>query len=322
MYACAMARLTSPLTTRFAPSPTGRLHVGHAYAALFAARLAEATAGTCLLRFEDLDQSRSRVAYEQEILAELGWLGLQVPSPVMRQSGRNAAYGHALQRLSDQGLVYPCFCTRKEIIAEIEAASAAPHLRRAGPDGPLYPGTCRRLSADERAGRLAQGEPHALRLNATRLAEHLSTRPITYTELLTDQAEATAPVPRPIDPCLFGDAVLRRKDAAASYHLAVVVDDAASGITLVTRGADLAPAIHLQRALQEALGLPEPLYAHHRLLTDETGKRLATRSHALSLAALKEKGLKRTALETLFDKAGGDLEGEIQATLSRLEKRA
>ncbi len=264
-----------PETTRFAPSPTGWLHLGHAFAALFAAQ--QADGGRFLIRLEDIDATRARPEYEEAIFEDLAWLGLSWEKPVRRQSDHFEDYRAALSQLEDKGLLYPCFCTRREIQDEIARAGNAPQ----GPDGPLYPGTCRHLDADERQQRLASGAAYALRLDAAK-ALALLDAPLTFTEL--SRGEMTA------DPSIFGDVVLARKDTPASYHLAVVVDDALQGITLVTRGEDLLPATHLHRLLQYLLGLPVPRWHHHRLITDETGKRLAKRDDARSLRSLREAG--------------------------------
>jgi glutamyl-Q tRNA(Asp) synthetase len=271
----------APPVTRFAPSPTGELHLGHAYAALFAWRHAGADPVRFRLRIEDLDAGRSRPEWEAAIRRDLAWLGISTDAPAMRQSERAEAYRAALDRLDAAGLLYPCFCTRADIRAEIEGAGAAPHLPRHGPDGPLYPGTCRRLDPIERRARIAAGEGHALRLDVARAQTQTGT--LTWTDRARGKHTAT--------PALFGDVVLARKDAAASYHLAVTVDDAAQGVTLVTRADDLLPATHLHRLLQALLGLPVPLWHHHPLLTDEMGKRFAKRDRALTLRALREAGL-------------------------------
>jgi glutamyl-Q tRNA(Asp) synthetase len=257
--------------TRFAPSPTGYLHLGHALAALIAAESGD----DFRLRIEDLDQTRSREDYVAAIFDDLHWLGLSWKEPVLRQSARMVAYRQALSLLEQEGLLYPCFCTRKEIAEEIARASEAPH----GPDGPLYPGTCRSLSGTEAQERIAAGAPYALRLDA-RVAARRS-GPLTFREHGTDLA---------VDPLLFGDLVLARKDVPAAYHLAVVVDDAFEGITLVTRGEDLLPATHVQRLLQALLGLPEPAYAHHRLILDEEGRKFSKRDHAVTLRTLRDRG--------------------------------
>lgn len=264
------------MTTRFAPSPTGRLHLGHAYAALVAHELARRHQGRFLLRFEDIDHTRVRPEHYEGIEEDLGWLGLRWDAPPMRQSGRREAYRQARDRLADLDVLYPCFCTRREIREEIARMGHAPH----GPEGPLYPGTCRALSPDERRNRLAADEPHCWRLDATAARERSG--PLTF----HDRRAGTIPV----DPGLLGDVVLARRDIATSYHLAVVVDDAAQQITDVTRGEDLLPSTHVHRLLQSLLGLPEPRYLHHLLVTDEEGHRLATRDEARTLATLRAAG--------------------------------
>lgn len=262
-------------TTRFAPSPTGWLHFGHAYAALFAAQ--QADGGRFLIRLEDIDATRARPEYEEAIFEDLAWLGLSWEKPVRRQSDHFEDYRAALGQLEAKGLLYPCFCTRREIQDEIARAGNAPQ----GPDGPLYPGTCRHLDADERQKRLASGDAYALRLDVNQALQLIDT-PLTFTEL--SRGEITA------DPSIFGDVVLARKDTPTSYHLAVVVDDALQSISLVTRGEDLLPATHLHRLLQHLLGLPVPRWHHHRLITDESGKRLAKRDDARSLKSLRQSG--------------------------------
>ncbi|UCH74407.1 MAG: tRNA glutamyl-Q(34) synthetase GluQRS [Rhodospirillales bacterium] len=262
--------------SRFAPSPTGRLHIGHAFSALFAARAAGRAGGQFLLRIEDIDAGRCRREFEDAIYADLTWLGLAWERPVRRQSEHLADYRAALDKLSEISVLYPCFCTRKDITREIEAAGRAPH----GPDGPLYPGTCRALSAGERADRLAAGAPHALRLDMARAASLAG--PLTF----SDRERGTIAV----DGAGCGDVVLARKEVATSYHLAVTVDDAIQGVTLVTRGADLLHATHVHRILQALLGLPAPDYWHHRLLTGADGRRLAKRDRSLTLAALRHAG--------------------------------
>ncbi|TDH64622.1 tRNA glutamyl-Q(34) synthetase GluQRS [Dankookia rubra] len=263
--------------TRFAPSPTGLLHLGHAHAACFAAALAEAAGGRFLLRLEDIDPTRCRPEFAAAAEADLAWLGLRWDGPVRVQSRHLPDYRAALDRLAARGLVYPCFCTRGAIQREIAASGHAPH----GPDGPLYPGTCRRLPPAERAARIAAGEPHALRLD---MAAALAVAPpdLSFHELGEGRLRC--------DPAQFGDAVLARKEVPASYHLCVTHDDALQGVTLVTRGADLKPATHLHRLLQALLGWPEPAYAHHGLLLGPNGRRLAKRDRAPTLRALREAG--------------------------------
>ena len=262
--------------TRFAPSPTGHLHLGGAYSALFSAARAAAAGGVFLVRVEDIDRARCRVAYETSILDDLTWLGLDWPRPVRRQSEHLDDYAAALERLGGMGLLYRCFCTRSDIQAEIAAAGRAPH----GPDGPVYPGTCRRLDPARSDDRVAAGEPFALRLDgqrAIRVAGSLRWR---------DRDRGT----HEADPGRFGDVVLARKDVPTSYHLSVTVDDHLQGVTLVTRGEDLFEASHLHRLLQALLGLDVPDYAHHPLIRDGSGRRLAKRDRSLTLQALREAG--------------------------------
>ncbi len=265
-----------PEVTRFAPSPTGWLHLGHAYAALFAQEAA-GQGGRFLIRLEDIDGTRARPEYEEAIFEDLAWLGLSWETPVRRQSDHFDDYRAALAKLEALNVLYPCFCTRREIQEEIARAGNAPH----GPDGPLYPGTCRSRDATERKTRIAAGEAYALRLDVSQ-AMLLVLHELAWTDRERGRFKA--------QPDVFGDVVLARKDTPASYHLAVVVDDALQGITLVTRGEDLMEATHLHRLLQELLGLPVPEWHHHRLITDENGKRLAKRDDARSLRSLRTAG--------------------------------
>ena len=268
------------IVTRFAPSPTGYLHLGHAFSALIASDAGRA--GRFLLRIEDIDRGRSREEFVEAIFEDLGWLGLRWEEPVLRQSARFPAYRKALDLLEEQGVLYPCFCTRADIAAEIARSAEAPH----GPDGALYPGTCRTLSAAERRARIESGTPYALRLDSRKAAARLPQ--LTFVEA-TLETETTGNQVT-VDPLLFGDVVLARKDVPASYHLAVVVDDAEQGVTLVTRGRDLLRAAHIQRVLQELLRLPAPRYAHHRLILDENGRKLSKRDGATSLRMLRLNG--------------------------------
>ncbi len=276
-----------PYTTRFAPSPTGRLHLGHAYAALVASDMATASGGTFLLRIEDIDGRRARPEFERGIFDDLKWLGLSWPGPIMRQSERMKAYGVAIAALRSRDLIYPCFCTRKDIAAEIGASGAAPHATTMGPDGPIYPGICKTMSPGERRRRIAAGDAHALRLHMDR-ALNLINGPLVFQECAEGMNGESGTITA--TPEIFGDVVLARKEVATSYHLAVVVDDAAQGVTLVTRGRDIFPSTHLHRLLQALLDVPTPAYLHHQLICDENGKRLAKRNDALSLAALRESG--------------------------------
>ena len=271
-----------PVVTRFAPSPTGHLHLGHAHSALAGWRRARAAGGRFLLRIEDIDPGRCRPDFAAAIEADLAWLGLDWDGPVRVQSAHLAEYRAALDALAARGLLYPCFCTRADIAREIAESGAAPHLAPAGPDGPLYPGTCRRLPPGAAAARIAAGAAHALRLDMGRA---LACAPAGLT--CTDQGEGC----RACHPARFGDVVLARKDIPASYHLCVTHDDALQGVTLVTRGADLKPATDLHRLLQVLMGWPEPAYAHHGLLTDAAGRRLAKRDRAATLRDLRAAGV-------------------------------
>ncbi len=264
------------VTTRFAPSPSGPLHVGHLLAALQARRLADAHGGRCLLRVEDID-TRCRDPHWVELIHEdLAWLGLTFEGEVMVQSRRMGVYEATLERLRQMGLLYPCFCTRSEIRAQVEELGRAPHATL----GYLYPGTCRRLPPELVEERLARGEAHAWRLDMQRVQDLIGC------PLWHDLRRGT----QRCVPTAYGDVVLGRKDLPASYHLSVVVDDAEQGVTHVTRGEDLFEATHIHRALQGVLGLPVPLYCHHALLRDNEGKRLAKRDGARSLASLREAG--------------------------------
>jgi glutamyl-Q tRNA(Asp) synthetase len=264
--------------TRFAPSPTGRLHLGHALAAQVAFELA-ATAphGEFLLRHEDLDQPRVRPEFYAEIEADLRWLGITWSGEPLRQSSRQPAYEAALSRLRGLNLLYPCFCTRREILAEAATITSAPH----GSEGPLYPSTCRRLGRDQQQANIAAGIAHSWRFDAAAAAARCGV--LTFQDLRFGLVA--------VDEKLLGDVVLARKDIGPAYHLAVVVDDAFQQITHVSRGEDLLPATHVQRLLQQLLGLPEPVYLHHPLISDAAGKRLAKRADAASIAAYRAAGI-------------------------------
>lgn len=262
--------------TRFAPSPTGYLHLGHAHSALFGWRIARESGGRFLLRIEDIDGARCTPEFEAAILEDLAWLGLDWEMPPRRQSEHMADYAAALAKLEARGLLYPCFCTRKDIRAEIERAGQAPH----GPDGPLYPGTCRDLNAEEREAHMADGRAYALRLDVEKAVT--SAGPLTWRD--RERGELAA------DPASLGDVVLARKEIATSYHLAVTLDDADQGITLVTRGEDLFHTTHAHRLLQALLGLPVPEWRHHGLITGTDGERLAKRADAQSIRAFREAG--------------------------------
>lgn len=280
---------SSPIVTRFAPSPTGRLHIGHAYSAFFAYNKAREHGGRFILRIEDIDSGRCRPEFEQGIYEDLRWLGLAweelEEGQVRRQSEHMDDYRVALRKLEDMGLIYPCFCTRKDIQAEIANAPSAPH----GPEGALYPGTCRKLGSPEREARIAAGEAYALRLDmATALA--CVGAPLFWEDLAKGRQEA--------HPEILGDVVLARKDTPASYHLCVTLDDHLQGVTCVTRGEDLFHASHLHRLLQHLLGLNVPVWHHHPLLLDEEGKRFAKRNQSVTLQSLRAQG--KTPQEVLL----------------------
>ncbi len=259
-------------TTRFAPSPTGYLHLGHARAAFNAARAGR----RFLLRIEDIDRTRCRPLYTQALLEDLAWLGLHWENPVRQQSQHLGDYQAALERLTALGLTYVCTCTR----ADMASSASAPHF---GPAGLVYPGTCRQRGL--RPGMA----PFAVRLNMAEAVQRLG--PLPWHDLHVGEQTA--------DPLPFGDVVLARKDTPTSYHLAVVVDDALQGVTLVTRGDDLFTATHVHRVLQALLGLPTPLYAHHPLLTNRDGERLSKRQGAIALRDLRAQGITPARIEAL-----------------------
>jgi glutamyl-Q tRNA(Asp) synthetase len=272
--------------TRFAPSPTGYLHLGHAYSALTAFRAAQEAGGGFILRIEDIDQTRCKPELEEAIYEDLRWLGLDWKEPVRRQSDHLEDYAKALQPLIDNCVVYRCFKTRKEILEEI---ARAPHLARDGPEGPQYVGAP--LAAYEERSLLAQGAPFAWRLSLEAARERLGARfdALSFTEETLDPPHAQRVVKA--TPEIFGDVVIARKDAGTSYHLASVHDDALQGVTHVIRGEDLYAAAHLHCLLQELLEYPAPVYRHHKLVTDESGKRLAKRDKGATLRALRERGV-------------------------------
>ncbi len=270
------------IVTRFAPSPTGPLHLGHAFSALTAADLAASSGGRFLLRIEDIDRSRARPEWERLIEEDLTWLGLDWPRPVMRQSDRLPVYHAALDRLWTSGLLYPCTCHRRDI----EAAARAPQEGGepvVGPDGIVYPGTCRHRH--DRSGPMPYALP--LRLDMAAAMQRVG-------DLTAAKEIGAAPV-APTEPShmidTIGDVVLSRRDMGTSYHLSVVVDDAAQAVTHVVRGADLSDATPIHLLLQRLLGLPAPIYLHHRLIRDEAGKRLAKRDDARAISAYRADGL-------------------------------
>lgn len=273
--------------TRFAPSPNGYLHLGHAMSALTGFRAARDAGGRFLLRIEDIDTGRARPEFEQAIYDDLAWLGLNWEQPVRRQSEHFADYAAALARLAD--LTYPCFCTRKDIEAEIARSPAAPH----GPEGALYPGICRHLPDAERRRRIDAGHTFAVRLDVARAMA--AAGPLRWHDRLRGDIAA--------DPASLGDVVLARKDIPSSYHLAVTVDDALQGVTLVTRGEDLFHATHIHRLLQALLDLPVPDYWHHGLVRDAQGERLAKSKAAPALRDLRAAGMSAQEVLALLPKS-------------------
>ena len=267
---------------RFAPSPNGYLHLGHAYSAFRNAQLARDLGGSLLLRIEDIDVDRCRREFEDAIYEDLRWVGIEWQEPVRRQSEHFSDYSCALEDLTDRGLLYPCFCSRTEIARSVSGSRNWPR----DPDGaPLYPGTCKHMSKDERARRLASGQHAALRIDMDEALAHAGT--------LLGWREYGEGEPRDVsaEPQLWGDAVIGRRDIPASYHIAVVVDDAIQGITDVVRGMDLFNATSLHRLLQALLDLPAPNYRHHRLLLDPTGNKLSKSARAKSIRSLRLDGL-------------------------------
>jgi len=279
---------SSALITRFAPSPTGHLHKGHAYSALKASQLARESGGRFLLRIEDIDDTRCRPENTPQIFEDLTWLGLSWERPVRTQSEHLEDFHAAARTLTEAGWLYPCFCTRKDILREIESTAPPRH----GNDGPLYPGTCRQLSGDERSTRIAEGGGHAMRVDINKALEHLGGAPSWLDAIKGPQSGR---------PETLGDAVIVRKDIGTSYHIAVVHDDALQGITDIVRGVDLFDSTHIHRVLQELLGYPEPTYHHHELLTDEAGERLAKRNQSLTLKSLRENGVPPEEIRASFE---------------------
>jgi len=298
------------MVTRFAPSPTGRLHVGHGWSALLAMDMARAAGGAFRLRIEDIDGTRSRAEHVAGIIEDLRWLGVAWDGEVVCQSQRLGAYEAALDRLRAMGLLYPCSCTR----SDIQASLTAPH----GPEGPVYPGTCRGLGAGERARRIAAGDAHAWRIDMVAAVARVGAvrwralafstssfprrrEPISHAIMSTPGWEMgprlrgdddkKGETLHSADPLAHGDVVLARKDAPASYHLSCTLDDAAMGVSHVLRGDDLKGATDIHRLLQALLGLPSPVYCHHPLLVGPDGRRLAKRDGSIALADLRAQGV-------------------------------
>lgn len=282
---------------RFAPSPNGYLHLGHAYSALLNQRLADETGGRLLLRIEDIDPERSRPVFEAAIGEDLTWLGLRWEQKPRRQSDHMAEYRAALEQLTRRSLAYPCFCSRAEIA---EACARGTNFPRDPDSAPLYPGTCRDLSPDERARKISGGARFSLRLDMAKALAEIAA-PLTFREF-HESRDGVAVV---AEPALWGDALIGRRDAPASYHLACVLDDGLQGVTDVVRGADLETATGLHRLLQALLGLGAPDYHHHRLVLDEQGRKLAKSKSALPLRRLRAAGATPESLRALLARTMG-----------------
>jgi glutamyl-Q tRNA(Asp) synthetase len=281
--------------TRFAPSPNGWLHLGHAYSALTGAHLAAQAEGTFILRLEDIDVGRARAHFVDGIYQDLDWLGLTWPEPVMVQSQRFEIYEAALKKLRAAGLVYPCWATRREIMAAINDKTAKGESWPRDPDGaPLYPGLYRHLPDSKRRALMWEGGSYAWRLDMQKALEQIGT-PLRFSE--TGQGDARE---IELDPALYGDVVLARKDVPTSYHLAVVVDDAAQAITHVTRGADLAAATAIHLVLQKLLDMPTPIYHHHALVRDTQGRRLSKQAGDSGFRNLRQQGMSRDEVLALL----------------------
>nr|WP_216599752.1 MULTISPECIES: tRNA glutamyl-Q(34) synthetase GluQRS [unclassified Ruegeria] len=277
--------------TRFAPSPTGPLHLGHAYSALMANDMAKAESGQFLLRIEDIDQSRSRRHWEDQIYDDLTWLGLNWPRPLMRQSDRMAVYDAALDQLWARGFLYPCTCNRKDIAAAASAPQEGAPLH--GPDGIIYPGTCRKFNASKDLTQHLRPKHEAVRLDISKACQAIQERSrLQFTELGSGPDGETGVITFTPDEMetTVGDVVLSRRDMGTSYHLSVVLDDAAQGITRVVRGRDLFEATRIHVLLQVLLDLPTPEYFHHDLIRDDAGKRLAKRDDARAIAKYRAEG--------------------------------
>jgi len=264
--------------TRFAPSPTGFLHLGHVYSANLAWQAARKSGGRFLLRMEDIDVTRCRPEFETAIYEDLHWLGFDWALPVRRQSEHFDDYSVLLEKLSDRGLLYPCFCTRKEIAAEVVRSKSAPH----GPEGLVYPGTCRDMTESERQECFVRGDAYALRLNIVNAIATMDLSKLQFEEVGKGRIQC--------DPAPFGDVVLARKDTPTSYHLAVTFDDAVQGVNHVIRGQDLFTSTHIHRLLQALLDLPTPTYFHHGLISDTKGRRLSKRDKDATIKSLREYG--------------------------------
>jgi glutamyl-Q tRNA(Asp) synthetase len=283
----AKPRFTAPIV-RFAPSPNGVLHVGHARSAMLNWRFANACDGTFLLRIEDIDTTRARPEFETAIFEDLSWLGMDWPNPVRRQSDHFAEYQAALSELRKLGLLYPAFLSRAEILAKVAESESSGQVWPRDPDGaPHYPGNDRTLSEAERERRITDGEPHAWRLDMQTVLDGLETQ-LSWAEFGSGPAGETGRINA--DPEAWGDVILARRDVPASYHLSVTLDDAIQSITDVIRGEDLFAATSVHRLLQHLLGLPAPRYHHHGLVRDSNGRKLSKSDGATSIASLRQQG--------------------------------
>ncbi len=278
--------------TRFAPSPTGYLHIGHAASLLEIWDDADKNPGNFLLRIEDIDGTRCRPEFETSIYKDLEWLGIQTSHPIRRQSDHFSDYKKILDKLENENLIYPCFCTRKEIEQEIKNAPSAPH----GITGHIYPGTCKHLSKTERNEKIQSGHPYALRLNLDACLKQITGKTLKWHDILKGEQVTTPDLLHNT----HGDVVLARKDTPASYHLCVTHDDALQNISQITRGDDLFQSTHIHRLLQEILGYDTPLYHHHPLMTDKTGRRFAKRDKSLTLKDIRQKGISAAQLKNMI----------------------
>ncbi|MDB4783333.1 tRNA glutamyl-Q(34) synthetase GluQRS [Verrucomicrobiales bacterium] len=268
--------------TRFAPSPTGRLHLGHAYSALFAESLANRDGGKFFLRIEDIDKNRCREEHIEGIYEDLKWLGICWDPEVLLQSTRFDEYKNSIKILSQMDVLYPCFCSRKKIEAEQSNVGLAPH----GPGSPKYSGNCRGIGFEEKEDRMAKGEIHSWRLDCSKASA------ITGELQWFDQLAGTMKV----EPSILGDVIISRKDIATSYHLAVTLDDAKQGVTLISRGEDLMESTHVHRLLQCLLELPVPQWCHHKLIKNSDGKRFSKREGSLTLKEMRDSGIRAADL--------------------------
>ena len=276
--------------TRFAPSPTGHLHLGHLYAAQVAHDLARKLNGQFLLRFEDIDKTRIKAQYYDSILSDLDFFKLTYDSPAISQiqTDRQSAYSESLEKLSRLGVTYPCFCSRKDIHREITSLTNAPHQSLSNTQ--YYPGTCKKLTSKQIRHQLSQGKTPTIRIN-TQKAKML-TGELTFTDLIHGKIQ--------VNHDILGDSVLARRDIGTSYHIASVTDDYYQGITHVTRGKDLLDSTHLHRVIQCLLDFQEPVYMHHRLILDEQNERLAKRIGSISIKELREQGYSLSSLNELI----------------------